>query len=149
MTHSIAGPQFLPLTTAYVSRGPTGRLKSDRAHLSTGPSHARPHSDLLGVVPSPQPAACSPLDAPSASPRKGDSLDHSWRRIELKLSVRCSMRSPPPATERVMADFPCSSTKRTSHWPAPMSWEAPVRFRVSVVVAALLLTGCNAIRRSI
>ena len=132
MTHSIAGPQFLPLTTAYVSRGPTGRLKSDRAHLSTGPSHARPHSDLLGVVPSPQPAACSPLDAPSASPRKGDSLDHSWRRIELKLSVRCSMRSPPPATERVMADFPCVSTK------------APVRLCVSVVVAALVLTGCDA-----
>ena len=23
-----------------------------------------------------------------------DSLDHSWRRLELKLSVRCSMRSP-------------------------------------------------------
>jgi hypothetical protein len=46
--------------------------------------------------------------------------------------------------ERVMADFPCASTKRTSHWPARMSWEAPVRFRVSVVVAALALTGCNA-----
>jgi hypothetical protein len=43
-----------------------------------------------------------------------------------------------------MADFFCASTKRTSHWPAPMSREAPVRFRVSVVVAALLLTGCNA-----
>jgi class 3 adenylate cyclase len=28
-----------------------------------------------------------------------------------------------------MADFSCA----TSHWPAPMSWEAPVRFRVSVV----------------
>ena len=54
------------------------------------------------------------------------------------------MRSPPPATERVMADFSCASTKRTSHWPAPMSWEAPLRFRVSVVVAALVLTGCNA-----
>jgi hypothetical protein len=25
-----------------------------------------------------------------------------------------------------------------------MSWEAPVRFRVSVVVAALVITGCNA-----
>ena len=25
-----------------------------------------------------------------------------------------------------------------------MSWEAPVRLRVSVVVAALVLTGCNA-----
>ena len=25
-----------------------------------------------------------------------------------------------------------------------MSWEAPVRFSVSVVVAALVLTGCNA-----
>jgi hypothetical protein len=43
-----------------------------------------------------------------------------------------------------MADFPCSSTKRTSLWPAPMSWKVPVWFRVSVVVAALLLTGCNA-----
>jgi hypothetical protein len=27
-----------------------------------------------------------------------------------------------------------------------MSWEAPVRFRVAVVVAALILTGCNANR---
>jgi hypothetical protein len=43
-----------------------------------------------------------------------------------------------------MADFSCVSTKRTSHSPAPMSREAPVRFRVSVVVAALVLTGCNA-----
>jgi hypothetical protein len=43
-----------------------------------------------------------------------------------------------------MADFPCASTKRTSHWPAPMSREAPVRFCVSVVVAALFLGGCNA-----
>jgi hypothetical protein len=43
-----------------------------------------------------------------------------------------------------MADFSCASTKRTSHWPAPMSREAPVRFRVSVLVAALVLTGCNA-----
>ena len=43
-----------------------------------------------------------------------------------------------------MADFSCASTKRTSHWPAPMSREAPVRFCVSVVVAALVLTGCNA-----
>jgi hypothetical protein len=43
-----------------------------------------------------------------------------------------------------MADFSCPSTKRTSRWPAPMSREAPVRFRVSVVVAALVLTGCNA-----
>jgi hypothetical protein len=32
-----------------------------------------------------------------------------------------------------MADFPAASTKRTS-----------VRLRVSVVVAALVLTGCNA-----
>ena len=39
-----------------------------------------------------------------------------------------------------MADFSCASTKRTSHWPA----EAPVGFRVSVVVVALVLTGCNA-----
>ena len=43
-----------------------------------------------------------------------------------------------------MADFSCASTKRTSHRPAPTSWEVPVRFRVSVVVAALVLTGCNA-----
>ena len=43
-----------------------------------------------------------------------------------------------------MADFSCASTKRTSYWPAPMSWEAPVRFRVSVVVAAFVVTGCNA-----
>jgi hypothetical protein len=42
-----------------------------------------------------------------------------------------------------MADFSCAWTKRTSHWQAPMSREAPVRYRVSVVVAALLLTGCN------
>jgi len=43
-----------------------------------------------------------------------------------------------------MADFSCASTKRTSHWLAPMSWEPPVRFGVSVVVAVLVLTGCNA-----
>ena len=43
-----------------------------------------------------------------------------------------------------MADFPCASTKRTSHWPAPMSREAPMRFCISVVVAALVLAGCNA-----
>jgi hypothetical protein len=43
-----------------------------------------------------------------------------------------------------MADFSCASTKRNVHWPAPMGWEAPVRFRVFVVVAALVLIGCNA-----
>jgi hypothetical protein len=43
-----------------------------------------------------------------------------------------------------MADFSCASTKRTSYWPAPISWEAPARLRVSVVVAALVLAGCNA-----
>ena len=43
-----------------------------------------------------------------------------------------------------MADFPCAWTKRTSRRPGPMGREAPVRFRVSVVVAALVLTGCNA-----
>jgi hypothetical protein len=37
-----------------------------------------------------------------------------------------------PATERVMTDFPYASTK------------APMRFRVSFVVAALALSGCNA-----
>jgi hypothetical protein len=43
-----------------------------------------------------------------------------------------------------MADFTCASTKRTSRWPAPMSWEAPARLRASLVVAALGLAGCNA-----
>jgi hypothetical protein len=52
--------------------------------------------------------------------------------LESKLSLRCSMRSPPLARERVMADFPCCIDQRTSHW------------RVSAVVAALVLTGCNA-----
>jgi hypothetical protein len=41
-----------------------------------------------------------------------------------------------------MADFSCASTKRTSQ--APISCEAPVRFHVSVVVPALVLTSCNA-----
>jgi hypothetical protein len=31
-----------------------------------------------------------------------------------------------------------------SHWPAPRRRKAPVGFRVSVVVAMLILTGCNA-----
>jgi hypothetical protein len=43
-----------------------------------------------------------------------------------------------------MADFACASTKQTYHWLAPMSREAPMRFRVSLVVASLALTGCNA-----
>jgi hypothetical protein len=47
-------------------------------------------------------------------------------------------------TERVMADFACASIKRASPRPAPMCREAPVRFRVCVVVAALVLAGCNA-----
>jgi hypothetical protein len=42
-----------------------------------------------------------------------------------------------------MADSSCASTKRISHWPVGMCWAAPVRFRVSVVVAALVLAGCN------
>jgi hypothetical protein len=46
--------------------------------------------------------------------------------------------------ENLMADFSCASIKRTSYWPAPISWEASVRLRVSVVVAALVLSGCNA-----
>jgi hypothetical protein len=29
-------------------------------------------------------------------------------------------------------------------WPAPMSWEAPVRFLVILAVAAFALAGCNA-----
>ena len=43
-----------------------------------------------------------------------------------------------------MADFSRASTKRTSDWPAPMIWEAPVRFRVILAVAAFALAGCNA-----
>jgi hypothetical protein len=43
-----------------------------------------------------------------------------------------------------MADFSCASTPRMSLRPAAMSREAPVRFCVTVVVAAFLLTGCNA-----
>lgn len=42
-----------------------------------------------------------------------------------------------------MADFSRAWIKRTSHWPTSMSRKAPVGFRVSVVVAALVLTGCN------
>jgi hypothetical protein len=49
-----------------------------------------------------------------------------------------------PATERVMAGFPCASTKRTFHWRCQLSRGAPARFCISVVVAALLLTVCNA-----
>jgi hypothetical protein len=43
-----------------------------------------------------------------------------------------------------MADFSRASTERTSHWPGPMRREASALFRASVVVAALVLTGCNA-----
>ena len=90
--------------------------------MSTDPSHARPRGDLLGVVPSPQPVALlASRRAINLAAYQAIGIDHFWTRIELKLSVRCSMRSPPPATERVMADFSCASTKRTSHWSAPMS----------------------------
>jgi hypothetical protein len=43
------------------------------------------------------------------------------------------------AAESRRTDFSSAST----NWPLT-SWEAPVRFHVSVVVAPLLLTGCNA-----
>ena len=43
-----------------------------------------------------------------------------------------------------MADCSCASTKRTSRWPKFYGREAPALFRVSVVVAAVVLTGCNA-----
>ena len=43
-----------------------------------------------------------------------------------------------------MADVSYALTTRASHWPAPMSWEAPLRLRISVVDAALVLAGCNA-----
>ena len=42
-----------------------------------------------------------------------------------------------------MADFSRGSTKRAFDWPAPTSCDAPVRFSVFLVVAALVLTGCN------
>jgi hypothetical protein len=43
-----------------------------------------------------------------------------------------------------MADFSCTLSKRTSHWPAPMWREESRQFRISILVAALVLTGCNA-----
>jgi hypothetical protein len=72
----------------------------------------------------------------------------SWRHIELKLSMRCSMRSPTPARTHAPPRRVGEPDGRLllciDQTNVPMSWEAPVRFRVSVVVAALLLTGCNA-----
>jgi hypothetical protein len=63
-----------------------------------------------------------------------------------RIRVQCALFNELaiPAMERVMADFSCALTKRTSHWPAPMWREASALFRVSVVFAALILTGCNA-----
>jgi hypothetical protein len=46
--------------------------------------------------------------------------------------------------ERVMDDLSSPSAKRTSHWPTLVSREMPMRFRVSIVVGTLFLTGCNA-----
>ncbi len=43
-----------------------------------------------------------------------------------------------------MADFSCVSTKRLSDGSSPMSWKAPMRFRVILAVAAFALAGCNA-----
>jgi hypothetical protein len=43
-----------------------------------------------------------------------------------------------------MADYSSESTERSARWPAPMSWEAPMRLRFFVVLAALVLPGCNA-----
>jgi hypothetical protein len=118
---------------------------ADHCAIGKGCGHNPPPAVAVQVLTALIKAACDPH---CQQPRcvSGDSLDHSWRRIELKLSVRCSMKSPTPATERLMANFSCAATKRMSHWQAPMSREAPVRFRVSVVVAALVLTGCNANR---
>jgi hypothetical protein len=42
-----------------------------------------------------------------------------------------------------MADFSDASTNRTSHLKASMLLAPSVRFRVSIVVAALVLAGCN------
>ena len=50
----------------------------------------------------------------------------------------------------MMADFACASTKRTSHWPAPMSWEAPVRFaRLCRASQRFFSPAVTPIRRSI
>jgi hypothetical protein len=46
--------------------------------------------------------------------------------------------------ERVMDNLFCPSTNPTSHWTTRISREMPVRLRVSIVIAALALTGCNA-----
>jgi len=46
--------------------------------------------------------------------------------------------------ENLMADFSCVSTKRLSDGSSPMSWKAPMRFRVILAVAAFALAGCNA-----
>ena len=43
-----------------------------------------------------------------------------------------------------MTGFSCASTKRTSHWSALMSWEAPAWFRFIVAIASFALAGCNA-----
>jgi hypothetical protein len=42
-----------------------------------------------------------------------------------------------------MDDLSCPSAKRAAHWPAQMRREASA-FRVAILVAALVLTGCNA-----
>jgi hypothetical protein len=42
------------------------------------------------------------------------------------------------------ADFAVKATNWSTHWPAPLSWEAPVRFRVILAAAAFALAGCNA-----
>ena len=46
--------------------------------------------------------------------------------------------------ENLMADFSCVSTKRLSDGSSPMSWKAPICFRVIIAVAAFALAGCNA-----
>jgi hypothetical protein len=43
-----------------------------------------------------------------------------------------------------MADFSCASTKRSSARRSPICWKAPMRFHVTLAVAAFALAGCNA-----
>ena len=43
-----------------------------------------------------------------------------------------------------MVYFSCVSTKRSSDWSSPMSWQTPVWLRVILAVAAFALAACNA-----
>ena len=73
---------------------------------------------------------------------RGASLLLTAHRIKVKRALFNEIATPGDGARD--GQLPCASTKRTSHWPAPMRWEAPVRFRVILAVAAFALAGCNA-----